>query len=121
MVVINLEAECKTRAACVDGPYGVHDTMRYGIRSVAHEVKPKHVLQVQLEQEQQMKAVNKYITAGKVFGAHMPLRLQMEKALVGSVGGRHGFMPSSNLALSVLNGDDEDIDFCDILNGKRSI
>lgn len=31
------------------GPYGVHDTMRVGMRSIAHELAPQHPLQLSLQ------------------------------------------------------------------------
>lgn len=32
------------KTVTVEGPYGVHDTIRYGLHSVAHDLAPKHPL-----------------------------------------------------------------------------
>jgi len=48
----------------------------------------------------------KYFGAENTFGSHMPIRLQMEEAIVLNHQ-RHRFTPSSSIALETLLGEDE--------------
>jgi hypothetical protein len=53
-------------------------------------------------------------TYRNVYGAHFPSILRMQAAAFAEVGRAPG-LPSSHIALEVLRGDDENIDYCDVL------
>lgn len=49
MIVLEPGQLEKTKEVVVEGPYGVHDTLREGIKSIAHDLAPKHPLQTHLK------------------------------------------------------------------------
>ena len=53
-------------------------------------------------------------TYRNVYGAHFPAILRMQEAALAEVGRAPG-LPSSRIALEVLRGEDENIDYCDVL------
>ncbi len=53
-------------------------------------------------------------TYRNVYGAHFPAILRMQEHAFAEVGRAPG-LPSSRSALEVLRGDDENIDYCDVL------
>uniref|UniRef100_A0A8C5KN69 Proteasome maturation protein n=1 Tax=Jaculus jaculus TaxID=51337 RepID=A0A8C5KN69_JACJA len=85
-------------------PFESHDLLRKGIPKC-----PSHPL-FQLNQDQM-----NFSTLRNIQGLFAPLKLQMEFKAVQQVQ-RLPFLPSSNLSLDILRGNDETIGFEDILN-----
>ncbi|KAI9101386.1 proteasome maturation factor UMP1-domain-containing protein [Phlyctochytrium arcticum] len=94
--------------------YGVHDTMREGLRTVRSEMVPKHPVEYIDSQWKQTQEQLRMTMHRRNFGLHAPLRLQMEKELVCQPR-RIPVLPASNLALSILEGRDMTIDYEDFL------
>ena len=89
--------------------FGVHDTMRHGIRQVQGELLSKHPLESRITNWEQNAEIQKLKIASETFGSHMSLRLGMEKQYLGGLGIRN------NLGLDILSGKDETLDFEDYL------
>ncbi|KAL1926902.1 hypothetical protein VTP01DRAFT_5232 [Rhizomucor pusillus] len=94
---------------------GGHDALRYGTRSVKTEVLPGHPLEKRLEDWQESQWELKLNMARQVYGMHAPIKMMMERDIVGKRT-RLPVLPSSNLHLDVLMGKDETIEFEDYLN-----
>ncbi|KAJ1501426.1 hypothetical protein HMI54_009998, partial [Coelomomyces lativittatus] len=94
--------------------FGVHDTLRYGFHSVAHQITQKHPLEIHVQKDQEVTQQRQYTLLQKIYGSHLPLRLQMEKHLV-SLKPVCPLLPSHHLALSILEGKDETLEIEDFL------
>ena len=104
------------KIVCTEGPYGVHDVLRNGPRSIAHDLAPRHSLQSHLVPLEEDIALRKLELGGQQFGQHIPMRLRTEQSVMrGCL--RLGGLPSCNLGMSILNGTDETIDMQDFING----
>ncbi|XP_004416673.1 PREDICTED: proteasome maturation protein-like [Odobenus rosmarus divergens] len=95
------------------GPFESHGLLRKAC--VKNELLPSHPLELseknfQLNQEKMI-----FSTLRNIQGLFAPLKLQMEFKAVQQVQ-RLPFLPSSNLSLDILRGNDETIGFEDILN-----
>ena len=67
---------------------GVHDTMRFGPRSLAHETSAsatQHPLQHRLEQWDETRDNLKLTTMRNIYGVGAPIRTLMERRIVGHV------------------------------------
>ncbi|KAL0073591.1 proteasome maturation factor UMP1 [Phycomyces blakesleeanus] len=95
--------------------FGSHDTLRYGTRSIKTEVTPGHPLEHRLSQWGETQWELKLNMARQTYGMHAPIRMMMERSLVGKHG-RMPVLPSSNLHMDILMGKDETIDYEDFLN-----
>ena len=100
---------------------GVHDTMRYGLNSIAATVNNQHPLKASLAKwdEQQMEL--KMEAQRRIFGMHEPIRRGMESHLTKQV----DFVPlalggPSDMHYDILNGNDSTIDVADIYPGMNS-
>ncbi|PKI84637.1 hypothetical protein MVES1_001720 [Malassezia vespertilionis] len=96
--------------------HGVHDTMRYGLRSMHAETaaSTQHPIQNRLEQWEDNQRAWKMTVQRNTYGIGMPLRTAMERKLVAS----NYHMPArrvANLHLDVLDGKDETISPADVL------
>ncbi|TPX34069.1 hypothetical protein SmJEL517_g03250 [Synchytrium microbalum] len=98
-----------------DTSLGVHDTFRYGLNSVKSQVTAGHPLESHLKNWDSTQEKFKMDMYADVYGSHLPLRLQMEKAIV-SQPKRIPVLPSSNFGLNILAGKDDSIDVEDFLN-----
>ncbi|ORZ20098.1 hypothetical protein BCR41DRAFT_35521 [Lobosporangium transversale] len=78
--------------------YGLHDTMRFGMRQIASEVTAKHPLENRLAEWENTQEDLKMSLARNMYGMHSMLPQR------------------SNLGLDILMGKDETIDFEDFLN-----
>ncbi|KAI8907722.1 hypothetical protein PhCBS80983_g02874 [Powellomyces hirtus] len=94
--------------------YGVHDTLRQGLKSVSSELMPRHPVENIESQWKQTQEQLRMKMHRQTFGIHAPLRLQMEKALVNQVR-RIPVLPTRNLGLEILEGRDQTIDYEDFL------
>ncbi|XP_063807805.1 proteasome maturation protein [Pseudophryne corroboree] len=97
------------------GGYGIQDTLRTGFTSAQSELLPSHPLELLEKNFQANKEKVSMSTLRNIQGLHAPLKLQME-AKAAKLVQRLPFLPSSNIALDTLRGNDECIDFEDILN-----
>ncbi|CAB4396664.1 unnamed protein product [Rhizophagus irregularis] len=95
--------------------FGVHDTFRYGPKSIATDILPKHPLEHRLKHWEETQTNLKFTLERRIYGIHAPVRQLMERSIVSRVQ-RAPILPSSNLSLEVLMGKDETIDFEDFLN-----
>ncbi|TNY22607.1 proteasome maturation factor UMP1-domain-containing protein, partial [Rhodotorula diobovata] len=101
---------------------GLHDTLSYGLRSLAADAAPKHPLENRLAQWDATRENLSLTLARASYGLHAPVRLGMERALVqqaptplslGLPGA--GFTKPGNLHLDILMGRDEEIRPEDVL------
>ncbi|KAJ3255981.1 Pre-mRNA-splicing factor [Boothiomyces macroporosus] len=97
--------------------YGVHDTFRNGFRGITNEITNKHPLETRLAMWQETQQELKYEMLRQTQGIHAPIRLKMEKMLVGNVK-RIPVGKTHNLGLDILNGTDDTIDFEDFLGDR---
>ncbi|KAG0019707.1 hypothetical protein BGZ82_011812 [Podila clonocystis] len=95
--------------------YGLHDTMRFGMRQIASEVSAKHPLENRLAEWDNTQLELKMNMARNLHGMHAPIKMAMEQSLVVKARGV-SMLPQSNLGLDILLGKDESIDFEDFLN-----
>ncbi|KAI0340102.1 proteasome maturation factor UMP1 [Trametopsis cervina] len=85
---------------------GLHDTLRYGPRSLATEVQSISPIQDRLENWEATQDNLRLNLARSVVGLHMPVRLLMERKLVA----HNPHMPAmrtKNVHLDILMGRDE--------------
>ncbi|KAL0483478.1 proteasome maturation protein UMP1 [Acrasis kona] len=75
----------------------------------------KHPVQQALEFHEHMEEKRKYSSMANVYGGHMPIHFEMQKFLV-STPLRLPTIRSSGIAMEILSGADEDIEFEDWLN-----
>ncbi|RKP12927.1 proteasome maturation factor UMP1 [Piptocephalis cylindrospora] len=109
------QADTKIGLADTSSALGTHDTMRYGVRSVAFDAVQKHPLERRLAKWEETQANLRAGLHRRVYGLHVPLRQTMERDIVSKLPG-HPALPSNNLATDILNGTDETFDFSDFLN-----
>ncbi|KAG9307312.1 hypothetical protein G9A89_017140 [Geosiphon pyriformis] len=95
--------------------FGVHDTFRYGVRSIGSEISPSHPLENRLKQWDETQTNLKLSLERRLYGIHAPIRHLMERSIVSRVQ-RLPILTSSNLSLEILTGKDETIDVEDFLN-----
>jgi proteasome maturation protein len=104
------------RTVTVKGPYGIHDTLRNGLQSVAHDLAPRHQLMSTLANAEGADERRRRTLGERLLGSHINTRMMAEKAILAECTRLPG-LASSRLGLSVLNGSNETIDVEDILNG----
>uniref|UniRef100_A0A8C9E2X5 Proteasome maturation protein n=1 Tax=Phocoena sinus TaxID=42100 RepID=A0A8C9E2X5_PHOSS len=97
------------------GPFESHDLLRKGFSYVKNELLPSHPLELSEKNFQLNQDKMNFSTLRNIQGLFAPLKLQMEFKAVQQVQ-RLPFLPSSNLSLDILRGNDETIGFEDILN-----
>ncbi|KAG6918687.1 hypothetical protein DXG01_012505 [Tephrocybe rancida] len=100
---------------------GLHDTLRYGPRSLAAEVQTEGNLKGRLENWEATQDNAKLTLQRNIYGLHAPMRLMMERKIVTQ--GTNPFaaaMAPSNLHLDILMGRDETIEPVDIFLGMES-
>ncbi|KAG8283648.1 hypothetical protein J6590_011016 [Homalodisca vitripennis] len=105
----------KTSSKLKEGVYGMPDKMVYGLGKIHDKVTASHPLEESEGNYAAMRDATQMTVLRNTQGLHAPLRLTMERRAAQQVG-RLPFLPSSNLQLEVLRGDDVTLDFCDILN-----
>lgn len=94
----------------------VHDTMRHGMLSVSNDINSRHPLEPRLSNWQGTQDELKMEGLRRMFGAHEPIRRQMERETVRN----HDFRPAvlggpSNLHHDILTGRDMSFDLEDIV------
>ncbi|CAG0914064.1 unnamed protein product [Notodromas monacha] len=96
--------------------YGLVSPLTYGpgVDAKIFDCGFRHpVEKIEMEHEQNFDILQK-VTARRLQGIHMPLRLEMERRAAAKVS-RLPFLPSSNLMLDVLTGKEDTLDFSDFL------
>ncbi|KAG0019530.1 hypothetical protein BGZ80_005661 [Entomortierella chlamydospora] len=96
--------------------YGLHDTMRFGMKQIASEITMKHPLENRLTEWEDTQEELKMNLARNLYGMHAPIKMAMERSLVIKARGPSMLPHRSNLGLDILMGKDETIDFEDFLN-----
>ncbi|KAJ3203296.1 hypothetical protein HDU67_010275 [Dinochytrium kinnereticum] len=99
-----------------DSFYGVHDSLRNGMKTVRGDVMPGHPLESSLRNWEETQDRLHLNLAQRLHGAHMPVRIHMERFLL-SQPKKMPVLKNSNLGLDILAGRDTDIDFEDFLGG----
>ncbi|KXN68133.1 proteasome maturation factor UMP1 [Conidiobolus coronatus NRRL 28638] len=95
--------------------YGVHDSMRFGLKSVASEIVQGHPLEKRLENFDKTQLQLKLNMRRQTAGLHSPFRTLMEVDALSRVK-RPSNLPSSNFGLDILLGRDETLEVEDFLN-----
>ncbi|TFK40925.1 proteasome maturation factor UMP1 [Crucibulum laeve] len=98
---------------------GLHDTLQYGPRSLAAELKSDGSLKERLQNWEATQDNAKLTLQRNIYGMHAPMRLMMERRIVAS-NPHITDMPHSNIHLDILMGRDETIDPTDIFLGMES-
>ncbi|KAF8557364.1 hypothetical protein OG21DRAFT_1482245 [Imleria badia] len=98
--------------------FGLHDTLRYGPRSIAAETKSRGDIEHRLSRWEETQDNLKLTMLRNVYGLHAPARLLMERKIVAANPHMPG-MGRSNLHLDILMGRDETLDPADIFLGME--
>ncbi|KIM21998.1 hypothetical protein M408DRAFT_333120 [Serendipita vermifera MAFF 305830] len=96
--------------------HGLHDTLRYGPRTLASQHNNRSAIQNRLENWEQTQDDLKLNLYRNVYGLHAPVRLMMERKLV-SQNPHFPALPQSNVHLDVLMGRDTTLDVSDFFGG----
>jgi len=94
---------------------GLHDTLKYGPRSLAEEIKSTNPMQARLENWDETQRTLKMTMHRNVYGLHAPMRQLMERKLV-SYNPHMPAVPQSNIHLDILEGHDETLDVTDFFH-----
>ncbi|GAB5592887.1 hypothetical protein Unana1_07787 [Umbelopsis nana] len=100
--------------------YGGHDALRHGLRSITTEISPGHPLESHLSQWKETQDNLNLQLARQVYGMHAPIRMMMNRQIA-SQHMRNSLLTDNSLAYDVLTGNDETIDFDDILRDRSSM
>ncbi|KAG8919432.1 hypothetical protein FRC02_001676 [Tulasnella sp. 418] len=95
---------------------GTHDTLRYGQRNLESEAKAGGGLQHRLDGWEETQDNLKLTLQRNMYGIHAPVRLLMERKIVG-FNPHMPALPTSNLSLDILMGRDETLDVADFFGG----
>ncbi|KIY66811.1 proteasome maturation factor UMP1 [Cylindrobasidium torrendii FP15055 ss-10] len=98
------------------GSLGLHDTLRYGPRTIAAEVKTQSGIRGRLENWEETQDNLKLTMQRDIYGMHAPMRLLMERKIV-AASPHMPVLPQTNIHLDILMGRDETIDTADIFAG----
>ncbi|KAK0506522.1 proteasome maturation factor UMP1-domain-containing protein [Armillaria luteobubalina] len=101
------------------GTLGLHDTLQYGPRTIAAEVKTEGGLKGRLESWEETQDNLKLTIQRNIYGLHAPMRHLMERRIV--IDSPHmPALPQSNLHLDILMGRDETIAPADVFGGMEA-
>ncbi|EJD52872.1 hypothetical protein AURDEDRAFT_19542, partial [Auricularia subglabra TFB-10046 SS5] len=87
----------------------LHDTMRFGVRSLAAEANGRNPLQGRLENWEETQDNLKLNLQRNIYGLHQPIRQLMERRLNPNMPG----IGQTNIHLDILMGRDEALDVAD--------
>ncbi|KAM5318451.1 proteasome maturation protein-like [Glossophaga mutica] len=99
------------------GPFESHDLLQKGFTCVKNELLPSHPLELSGKNFQLNQDKTKFPTLRNIQDLCTPLKLRMEFKAVQQVQCLP-FLPSLNLSLDILRGNDETIGFEDIHNDQ---
>ncbi|KAI0063121.1 proteasome maturation factor UMP1 [Artomyces pyxidatus] len=94
--------------------FGLHDTLKYGPRSLASEIKTTSSLRNRLEHWDETQDNFRLTMERDLYGIHAPMRKLMERKIV-SFNPHMPAMPQSNIHLDILMGRDETLDMPDFM------
>ncbi|XP_064481701.1 proteasome maturation protein-like [Ornithodoros turicata] len=97
------------------GAYGMQDVMVNGFTCVKNSLAAVHPLEESERQYNSNVEKMQFSTSRSIQGLHAPIKLAAERNAARQIG-RLPSLPSSNLMLEVLEGNDETINFEDIYN-----
>ncbi|CAE6529428.1 unnamed protein product [Rhizoctonia solani] len=98
---------------------GLHDTLRYGPRTLATEIAGTSTIQRRIENWEATQDNLKLNLRRNMYGMHAPIRLLMErKAVFNSP--HMPAMPQSNIHLDILMGRDETLDVGDFFGDAET-
>ncbi|KIK70346.1 hypothetical protein GYMLUDRAFT_65582 [Collybiopsis luxurians FD-317 M1] len=95
---------------------GLHDTLRYGPRTIATEIKTEGSLKDRLQNWEETQDNFKLTMLRNTQGLHAPMRLLMERKIVGA-NPHMSVLPQTNLQLDILMGRDETVEPADVFGG----
>ncbi|KAF9072662.1 proteasome maturation factor UMP1-domain-containing protein [Rhodocollybia butyracea] len=95
---------------------GLHDTLRYGPRTIATEIKTEGGLKDRLHSWEETQDNMKLTMLRNTQGLHAPMRMLMERKLV-SANPHMPILPQTNLQLDILMGRDEAVETSDVFLG----
>jgi len=90
-------------------------TFRNGSSNLKSEITSAHPVQIIEQQYEKKREETKRNLLSKVYGAHVPLKMQMEETILSQFQ-RFSGLPNSFVGLETLMGKDTTIDFADYLN-----
>ncbi|KZV81612.1 proteasome maturation factor UMP1 [Exidia glandulosa HHB12029] len=102
------------------GATGLHDTMRFGLRSLAAEANGRNPLQSRLENWEETQDSLKLNLQRNIYGLHAPVRQLMERRLVSENPHMPG-LGNVNIHLDILMGRDETLDVADFFGGALDV
>ncbi|KAG6333287.1 hypothetical protein ID866_5805 [Astraeus odoratus] len=97
---------------------GTHNTLRYGPRSIAAEIKSSSGLEHRLAHWEETQDNLKMTMLRDLYGLHTPARVLMERKVV-SKGAHMPALQRSNIHLDILMGRDETLDPSDFFLGME--
>ncbi|KAI0044361.1 proteasome maturation factor UMP1 [Auriscalpium vulgare] len=112
MRIVPASAPKLATVADTAGSLGLHDTLKYGPRSLATEIKTTNSLQNRLENWDETQDSLKLTIERNIYGLHAPMRQLMERKII-SVNRHMPAFPQSNVHLDILMGRDETLDVTD--------
>ncbi|KAG0699737.1 proteasome maturation factor UMP1-domain-containing protein [Suillus ampliporus] len=100
------------------GSLGLHDTLQYGIRSIATETRGAQ-FENRIAKWEETQDNARLTMLANLYGPAAPMRLLMERQIV-SASPHMPAMPQSNIHLDILMGRDETLDPADFFLGMES-
>lgn len=110
--LVPAKAPVKASISDTANSLGLHDTLKYGPRSLAEEIKSTNPLQARLENWDETQRSLKLTMHRNIYGLHAPMRQLMERKIV-SYNPHMPTMAQSNIHLDILEGRDETLDVTD--------
>ncbi|KAJ3724302.1 proteasome maturation factor UMP1-domain-containing protein [Lentinula guzmanii] len=114
--IVPASAPKSASVAQTSNSLGLHDTLRYGPRMIATEVKTEGDLKDRLQNWEETQDNLKLTMMRNTYGLHAPMRLLMERNIV-SANPHMPVLPQTNLQLDILMGRDESIEAADVFAG----
>lgn len=99
------------------GSYGLHDTFRNGMSSVGEQSRVLHPLINSEKNYHKNKQQQEFATLRNTQGLHMPMKLQMERAILSRVQRLPG-LQSSRISLRTTLCDDDLLGFEDMFDSS---
>jgi len=113
--LVPAKAPVKASISDTANSLGLHDTLKYGPRSLVDEIKSTNPLQVRLENWDETQRSLKLTMHRNIYGLHAPMRQLMERKIV-SHNPHMPAMAQSNIHLDILEGRDETLDVTDFFH-----
>ncbi|KAF9263119.1 proteasome maturation factor UMP1 [Marasmius fiardii PR-910] len=111
--LVPASAPKSTSIAQTANSLGLHDTLQYGPRTIATEIKSTDGFRNRLENWEEAQDNLKLTMMRNAYGLHAPMRMLMERKMV-SMDPHMPALPQSNIHLDILMGRDETIGPSDV-------